>query len=333
MLGVRLLRHRPVCGPTVGWRQRSQGLARFRGAAEPTNADAPERAPPVSVIGKTGVYGFRALRYAEPRNDRRCSPAAGRGGSGAAHVDLPLRRPDGRVLHHQPVRRRQRKPRPGAEALPFALAGQAHGPGPPALRLDAQRPAPRLVPEEALAGDLHAVHAVLVAACGDAVGAPEALIGLRRRFRPRLRLRRQSEGDGNSDKNQRASWHREEIARYGLMWVVFVGGAVVTRKNTHIAVELLSNVMRPGPARSALLALIDFVKLGFLGLLAYFSVTIVERMHYQRMTVFERPMSLVYGGVAFGCFLMFARQIHNVWKNARQGWTKPHDVVDQATAD
>jgi len=132
--------------------------------------------------------------------------------------------------------------------------------------------------------------------------------------------------------NDSLAW-TEEIARYGLMWVVFVGGAVVTRKNTHIAVELLSNVMRPGPARSALLALIDFVKLGFLGLLAYFSVTIVERMHYQRMTVFELPMSLVYGGVAFGCFLMFARQAVNVWKNARQGWTKPHDVVDQATAD
>jgi hypothetical protein len=32
MLGVRLLRHRLVCGPTVSWRQRSQGLARFGGA-------------------------------------------------------------------------------------------------------------------------------------------------------------------------------------------------------------------------------------------------------------------------------------------------------------
>ena len=63
--------------------------------------------------------------------------------------------------------------------------------------------------------------------------------------------------------NDSLAW-TEEIARYGLMWVVFVGGAVVTRKNTHIAVELLSNLMRPGPARSALLALIDFVKLAFL---------------------------------------------------------------------
>jgi hypothetical protein len=30
---------------------------------------------------------------------------------------------------------------------------------------------------------------------------------------------------------------------------------------------------------------------------------------------------------------MFARQAVNIWKNARQGWTKPHDVVDQAVAD
>ena len=44
-------------------------------------------------------------------------------------------------------------------------------------------------------------------------------------------------------------------------------------------------------------------------------------------------VDMIYTGVAFGCLLMFARQIHNVWKTARQGWTKPHDVVDQATAD
>ena len=54
--------------------------------------------------------------------------------------------------------------------------------------------------------------------------------------------------------NDSLAW-TEEIARYGLMWVVFIGGAMVTRRNTHIAVELLSNVMKPGPLRAALLAL------------------------------------------------------------------------------
>ena len=132
--------------------------------------------------------------------------------------------------------------------------------------------------------------------------------------------------------NDSLAW-TEEIARYGLMWVTFIGGAVVTRKNSHIAVELLSNVMSPGPLRTALLALVDFIKLFFLAILAYFSVLILERMHYQRMTVFDLPMSIVYGGVAFGCFLMVARQAYNVWQNARTRWRAPHDVTQQIAAD
>ena len=31
----------------------------------------------------------------------------------------------------------------------------------------------------------------------------------------------------------------------------------------------------------------------------------------QRMTVIDLPMSVVYGGVPFGCFLMFGRQALN----------------------
>src|SRR3954468_23193424 len=70
--------------------------------------------------------------------------------------------------------------------------------------------------------------------------------------------------------NDSLAW-TEEIARYGLMWLTFIGGAVVTRKKAHIAVELVSNLMGPGPLRAALLALVDFITLGFIALLAYFS--------------------------------------------------------------
>ena len=132
--------------------------------------------------------------------------------------------------------------------------------------------------------------------------------------------------------NDSLAW-TEEIARYGLMWVVFIGGVMVTRRNTHIAVELLSNVMKPGPLRAALLALVDFIKLAFLGLLAFVSVTITERMHHQRMTVFDLPMSYVYAGVAFGCFLMLFRQACNVWRNARNRWRRADDVTHQIHAD
>src|SRR4030088_3625012 len=55
--------------------------------------------------------------------------------------------------------------------------------------------------------------------------------------------------------NDSLSW-TEEIARYGLMSLAFIGGAAVTRKKAHIAGELLSNLMKPGPLRNALLALV-----------------------------------------------------------------------------
>ncbi len=132
--------------------------------------------------------------------------------------------------------------------------------------------------------------------------------------------------------NDSLAW-TEEIARYGLMCLTFIGGAVVTRKKGQIAVELVSNLMKPGPPRAALLAVVDFVTLGFLGLLFYFSITITERMHFQRMTVFDVPMSVVYGGVGFGCFLMFARQTWVVWQNYRQGWRRPHELAEQIKAD
>jgi TRAP-type C4-dicarboxylate transport system permease small subunit len=132
--------------------------------------------------------------------------------------------------------------------------------------------------------------------------------------------------------NDSLAW-TEEIARYGLMWVVFIGGAMVTRRNTHIAVELLSNVMKPGLMRQVLLALVDFIKLAFIAFLAYVSVTITERMGIQRMTVFDISMGWVYAGVSLGCFLMLFRQAMNVWRNARMGWKIPHAVTDQIAAD
>jgi TRAP-type transport system small permease protein len=125
--------------------------------------------------------------------------------------------------------------------------------------------------------------------------------------------------------NDSLAW-TEEIARYGLMALTFLGGAVVTRRNNHIAVALLPNLLPAGYAR-ALIAAVDLATLGFLALLAYFSALIVERMQYQRMTVVDLPMSLVYGAVAIGCFLMLARQAHRVWRNARDGWRSAYAPI------
>jgi TRAP-type C4-dicarboxylate transport system permease small subunit len=125
--------------------------------------------------------------------------------------------------------------------------------------------------------------------------------------------------------NDSLAW-TEEIARYGLMCVTFIGGAMVTRRNSQIAVVLLPNLL-PAWASRMLLAIVDLITLTFLGLLAYFSVLIVERMQVQRMTVIDLSMSYVYGAVAFGCFLMLARQIQRVLRNVRDGWRSAQEAL------
>jgi TRAP-type transport system small permease protein len=127
--------------------------------------------------------------------------------------------------------------------------------------------------------------------------------------------------------NDSLAW-TEEIARYGLIWITFIGAAVVVRKKAHIAVEVLLYFLPAGSAR-VLLALVDAIKLGFMGLLAYFSITIVERMQWQRMVIIDLPMSIVYGGVALGCFLMLMRQAIDFVRNARDGWASAQKSIGE----
>jgi TRAP-type C4-dicarboxylate transport system permease small subunit len=118
--------------------------------------------------------------------------------------------------------------------------------------------------------------------------------------------------------NDSVAW-TEEIARYLLMWVTFVGAAVAMRRRVHIAVEVLLNFMPPRVVR-ILNFLIDAITLGFTSLLCWYAVTIYERMKIQKMTVIDWPMSYVYAGVGLGCFLLLYRTVQMVFSNARRGW-------------
>src|SRR5262249_31128440 len=131
--------------------------------------------------------------------------------------------------------------------------------------------------------------------------------------------------------NNPATW-TEEIARYGLIWVTYIGAVMVTRRNSHIAVMLLPNLL-PAWGGRLLLAFIDVVTLSFVGLLAYFSVLIGGRMHMQRMSIVDLPMSYVYAGVVLGCVLMLARQAQRVWRNARDGWCAAHAALTEGLID
>lgn len=118
--------------------------------------------------------------------------------------------------------------------------------------------------------------------------------------------------------NSSFAW-TEEIARYLLMWVTFVGAAVAMRRRSHIAVEVLHQFL-PEPVVRVLNFLIDVIVLGFVGLLVWYAWQVTERMEIQRMTVFDLSMSIVYGGIFVGCLLMLWRAAQMFIANARRGW-------------
>lgn len=118
--------------------------------------------------------------------------------------------------------------------------------------------------------------------------------------------------------NDSVAW-TEEIARYLLIWVTFVGAAVAMRRRVHISVEVMHKVVSEPVARVMNFA-IDLITIGFVGLLCWYSVTIYERMKIQKMTVIDWPMSYVYAGVGLGCFLLLYRTVQMVFDNGRRGW-------------
>ncbi|MEZ5740615.1 MAG: TRAP transporter small permease [Burkholderiaceae bacterium] len=116
-----------------------------------------------------------------------------------------------------------------------------------------------------------------------------------------------------------ASW-TEEIARYLLIMVTFMGASMGVRRNTHIHVEFIYRFL-PGVVGRMLSTLVDLVRMAFLGYATWLSITLVPRMHNLNMTVVDMPMSYVYGVVTLGFALMTMRSVEVAWRHWRQGWS------------
>ena len=118
--------------------------------------------------------------------------------------------------------------------------------------------------------------------------------------------------------NNSVAW-TEEIGRYLLMTLTFVGAAIVFRRGSNIAVQLFVDIL-PGPLGRIVRFVVDVITVGFVALLVWFSWTVSQRMSIQRMTVIDMSMTVVYAGVGLGCVLMLWRALQAFFANARRGW-------------
>ena len=119
--------------------------------------------------------------------------------------------------------------------------------------------------------------------------------------------------------NDSASW-TEEIARYFLVIVTFLGASIGARRNSHIHVEFVYRYL-PAALGRFMSTAVDLMRIAFLGYASWLSIELVPRMNTLGMTVIDLPMSYVYVFVAAGFVLMTWRSIGVARLNWQRGWS------------
>ena len=119
--------------------------------------------------------------------------------------------------------------------------------------------------------------------------------------------------------NDAAGW-TEEIARYLLVAVTFLGGAMAVRRNTHIQVDFVYRFL-PRSGGRALSLFVDAVRTAFFGYATWLTWLLLDKIGSQRMAIVELPIGLVFGAMLIGLALMFGRSLQIGWKHWRQGYS------------
>jgi TRAP-type transport system small permease protein len=119
--------------------------------------------------------------------------------------------------------------------------------------------------------------------------------------------------------NDAAGW-TEEIARYLLVAVTFLGGAMAVRRGTHIQVDFVYRFL-PRAAGRVLSLFVDVVRAAFFGYATWLTWLLLDKIGSQRMAIVELPIGLVFGAMLLGFALMFGRSAQVGWRHWRQGYS------------
>lgn len=118
--------------------------------------------------------------------------------------------------------------------------------------------------------------------------------------------------------NNSIGW-TEEIARYLLIGVGFLGSIIATRKNTHIAVQFFYRYLSVNVGRG-LSTLVDLGNIAFYAAATWICIKLAMRTR-QYMAVIDLPKSIVYWVVVAGFAGMTIYSVLVALKHWRQGYS------------
>jgi TRAP-type transport system small permease protein len=98
------------------------------------------------------------------------------------------------------------------------------------------------------------------------------------------------------------SW-TEEVARYLMIWMVFVGGALAARKGRMIAIETVAQLV-PAVAGKILKYISHLISIIFYMVIFYIGLQWVSFGGSETAPVTQIPMSILYSSMVVGSLLM-----------------------------
>lgn len=119
--------------------------------------------------------------------------------------------------------------------------------------------------------------------------------------------------------NNSFAW-TEEIAIYCLVVVVFLGAAMCARTSRHIHVDFLYRYLSPAAGRGLSL-MVDVVRIGVFGYIAWLVWRYAELIHDERMTTVDLPKSPLFYTVFAAFVLMALRSVQVMIGNLRRGYS------------
>jgi len=124
--------------------------------------------------------------------------------------------------------------------------------------------------------------------------------------------------------NDSAAW-TEEVARYMLIAVVFIGAAIGVAKNNQIQVDFFYRHM-PAAMGRWLSRAVDVLRTAFFVAAVVMTVQMMLKIgNTTRMTIVDAPMNIVYGLCLFGFAAMTWRSI----QVARIHWKRGYSVLER----
>ena len=124
--------------------------------------------------------------------------------------------------------------------------------------------------------------------------------------------------------NDSAAW-TEEVARYMLIGVVFIGAAIGVAKNNQIQVDFFYRHM-PAAMGRWLSRAVDVLRIAFFIAAVVMTLQMMLKIGSNtRMTIVDAPMNIVYGLCAFG----FAAMAFRSAQVARIHWRRGYSVLER----